>query len=170
LVGWQPDGGDAGIFDLLVGHIDGMANDIGQLEILGPNPGATAGPTSRAWLGIAADVAGHACPRPHAAPDQVPVMSAAAHPVWPWPGNRGGLYFRLRSSEAQRRRHGSLAPPPALVNMGRVAPVRHLRCQYIAGDPRQDATMCGAPVAKGLSWCSTCSARVFVQPVEVPSA
>lgn len=35
-------GGDAGIFDLLVNHIDGMANDIAQLEILGPNPGATA--------------------------------------------------------------------------------------------------------------------------------
>ena len=34
--------GDAGIFDLLVGHIDGMAQDVAQLEILGPNPAATA--------------------------------------------------------------------------------------------------------------------------------
>lgn len=30
--------GDAGIFDLLTGHLDGMARDIGMLEILGPNP------------------------------------------------------------------------------------------------------------------------------------
>ncbi|MBR0682739.1 hypothetical protein GXW74_19765 [Roseomonas eburnea] len=35
-------GGDAGIFDLLVNHIDGMARDIAMLEILGPNPNATA--------------------------------------------------------------------------------------------------------------------------------
>ncbi|WP_206934111.1 hypothetical protein [Roseococcus thiosulfatophilus] len=30
--------GDAGIFDLLTGHVDGMARDIAMLEILGPNP------------------------------------------------------------------------------------------------------------------------------------
>lgn len=34
--------GDAGLFDMLVGHIDGMAHDIALLEILGPNPAATA--------------------------------------------------------------------------------------------------------------------------------
>lgn len=34
--------GDAGIFDLLVNHIDGISNDIALLEILGPNPAATA--------------------------------------------------------------------------------------------------------------------------------
>lgn len=34
--------GDAGIFDTLVGHIDGMSQDIALLEILGPNPAATA--------------------------------------------------------------------------------------------------------------------------------
>jgi uncharacterized protein YoaH (UPF0181 family) len=30
--------GDAGIFDLLNGHIDGMSRDIAMIEILGPNP------------------------------------------------------------------------------------------------------------------------------------
>jgi hypothetical protein len=30
--------GDGGIYDMLVGHIDGIARDIGMLEILGPNP------------------------------------------------------------------------------------------------------------------------------------
>jgi hypothetical protein len=30
--------GDAGLYDLLVGHIQGMAKDIAMLEILGPNP------------------------------------------------------------------------------------------------------------------------------------
>lgn len=34
--------GDPGIFDMLVGHVDGMAADIAQLEILGPNSAATA--------------------------------------------------------------------------------------------------------------------------------
>jgi hypothetical protein len=32
--------GDAGIWDAITGHIDGMANDIGMLERLGPNPNA----------------------------------------------------------------------------------------------------------------------------------
>jgi hypothetical protein len=31
--------GDAGIYDLLTGHIDGRSRDIAMLEILGPNPG-----------------------------------------------------------------------------------------------------------------------------------
>jgi hypothetical protein len=30
--------GDAGIFDLLTGHLQGMARDVGMLEVLGPNP------------------------------------------------------------------------------------------------------------------------------------
>jgi uncharacterized protein YoaH (UPF0181 family) len=30
--------GNSGIFDLLTGHVDGMAKDIAMLEILGPNP------------------------------------------------------------------------------------------------------------------------------------
>lgn len=30
--------GDAGIYDMLVGHLDGIARDIGMMEILGPNP------------------------------------------------------------------------------------------------------------------------------------
>lgn len=34
--------GDAGLFDLLVNHIDGMARDIALLERLGPNPAASA--------------------------------------------------------------------------------------------------------------------------------
>jgi hypothetical protein len=34
--------GDVGLFDLLVGHIDGMARDIAMLEKLGPNPQAMA--------------------------------------------------------------------------------------------------------------------------------
>lgn len=34
--------GDAQIYDLLTGHLDGIARDIAQLEILGPNPQHTA--------------------------------------------------------------------------------------------------------------------------------
>jgi hypothetical protein len=34
--------GDAGIFDAIIGHIDGMAQDIAMLERLGPNPEAAA--------------------------------------------------------------------------------------------------------------------------------
>lgn len=34
--------GDAGIYDLLTGHIQGRARDIAMLEVLGPNPGQTA--------------------------------------------------------------------------------------------------------------------------------
>jgi hypothetical protein len=32
--------GDAGLFDMLVGHLDGMARDVAMLEKLGPNPEA----------------------------------------------------------------------------------------------------------------------------------
>lgn len=34
--------GDAGIYEMLVGHMAGMGRDIAQLELLGPNPGAMA--------------------------------------------------------------------------------------------------------------------------------
>jgi len=34
--------GDHGIYDLLVGHIEGIARDIGSMEVLGPNPAWTA--------------------------------------------------------------------------------------------------------------------------------
>lgn len=34
--------GDAGIWDLVVGHIDGMATDIGLMHVLGPNAGGAA--------------------------------------------------------------------------------------------------------------------------------
>lgn len=34
--------GDNGIFDIIVGHVDGMAQDIAMLERLGPNPAAEA--------------------------------------------------------------------------------------------------------------------------------
>jgi hypothetical protein len=34
--------GDAQIYDLLTGHLDGISRDIGALEILGPNPAAAA--------------------------------------------------------------------------------------------------------------------------------
>lgn len=34
--------GDAGIFDIIVGHVDGMAQDIAMLRRLGPNPEAAA--------------------------------------------------------------------------------------------------------------------------------
>jgi hypothetical protein len=30
--------GDAGIYDMLVGHLDGIARDVGMMEVLGPNP------------------------------------------------------------------------------------------------------------------------------------
>ena len=33
--------GDSQVYDLLTGHLDGIARDIAQLEVLGPNPAAT---------------------------------------------------------------------------------------------------------------------------------
>jgi hypothetical protein len=30
--------GDAGIYDILVGHLDGISRDVGMMEVLGPNP------------------------------------------------------------------------------------------------------------------------------------
>ena len=38
--------GEGTVFDVMLGHVDAMARDIAQMEVLGPNPSAT-----RRWLG-----------------------------------------------------------------------------------------------------------------------
>ena len=75
---------------------------------------------------------------------------------------------RLRTSEGQRRRHGSLAPEPTRAPPA-VQPVRHRCCQYPMWAngmpaPRRGAPFCDAPVIPGTSWCAKHHAIVFVPP------
>lgn len=71
--------------------------------------------------------------------------------VWDYP-RRHSMLQRLRTSEAQRERHGSL-DALALVNMAPIVGVRHRTCQWIVQTGRPPL-FCAAPVAApGRSWC-----------------
>lgn len=81
--------------------------------------------------------------------------------IWPWPVHHT-LHQRLRSSEHQRMRNGTLAAP-VLNNRGPVAPVRHRSCQWPQGEPRsEDFRFCGVPVTPGRPYCTAHCAIAYI--------
>lgn len=88
----------------------------------------------------------------------------SADGVWAYP-RRHSVLQRMRTSEAQRQRHGRL-DPMLLINMTAIPGVRHRLCQWIVHPGRRPPLMCGAPViAPGCSWCDK-HAEIVFQPRE----
>jgi len=85
--------------------------------------------------------------------------------VWRYPQNQRQLSHRLRSSEAQRQRHGHL-PALELVHMQAIPGIRFRTCQWIVETSRPPI-FCAAPVAvSGCAWCADHAAIVFAPKQE----
>lgn len=75
---------------------------------------------------------------------------------------RRTTFQRLRTSEANRQRHGRL-DPLALVNMQPIPGARYSTCRWIIQTGRPPI-FCAAPVsAPGCSWCADHARLVFAK-------
>jgi hypothetical protein len=90
----------------------------------------------------------------------------SAHPETahaPW---QTSLLQRLRTSEAQRLRHGTAPPPVVLQHAGPIAPMRFAVCQWVT-EAAPPWPRCGAPTKDGGAWCVAHRAVVFQPRVAV---
>jgi hypothetical protein len=71
-----------------------------------------------------------------------------------------------RADQARARRNAKQVAALAALPVVRV-PSPFRTCQWMDGDPRVDATRCGASCLDGLSWCAAHAVRVYARPVAI---